>query len=159
LPVIQLTTFVAAPVERVLDLARSIDLHTASTTQTGECAVAGVTSGLIELDQEVTWRARHFGVWQTLTARITGFDRPRHFRDSMLRGAFERFDHDHFFTESDDGTTMRDVFDYSSPLGPLGWVADRLFLTRYLRSFLAVRNRVLKTVAESGRWREFLRAD
>ena len=97
MPVLELTTLVAAPVERVFDLSRSIDLHTASTAATGERAVAGVTSGLIGPGEEVTWRARHFGVWQSLTSRIVIFDRPRHFRDSMVRGAFRRFDHDHRF--------------------------------------------------------------
>lgn len=157
MPLIEVITSIAAPVERVFDLARSIDLHTASTEQTGERAVGGVTSGLIELGQEVTWRARHLGVWQTLAVRITEFDRPWHFRDTMLRGAFRRFDHDHYFTEAADGTMMRDAFNYTSPFGAIGSVADRLFLTRYLRGFLAARNSTLKSVAESGRWCEFLR--
>jgi hypothetical protein len=65
--VIQLTTIILAPVERVFDLARSIDLHVASTAHTGERAVAGVTSGLLGPGEEVTWRAKHFGVWQHLT--------------------------------------------------------------------------------------------
>ena len=32
--------------------------------------------------------ARHFGITQELTSRITAFDRPRHFRDEMEKGAF-----------------------------------------------------------------------
>ncbi|NJM41916.1 MAG: hypothetical protein HC853_14760 [Anaerolineae bacterium] len=40
-------------------------------------AIAGVTSGLIGLGQEVTWRARHFGIWQSLTVRITEFQRQK----------------------------------------------------------------------------------
>lgn len=71
MPVIELATSIAAPIERVFDLARSIELHTNSTLSTGERAVAGVTSGLIGQDEEVTWRARHFGVWQSLTVRVT----------------------------------------------------------------------------------------
>src|SRR5262245_31855607 len=97
MPTIELITIIAAPVERTFDLSRSIDLHTESTSATGERAVGGATSGLTGPGQEVTWRARHFGVWQSLTSRIVAFDRPAHFRDSMVRGAFRRFDHDHFF--------------------------------------------------------------
>lgn len=149
MPVLELTTLVAAPVERVFDLSRSIDLHTASTAATGERAVAGVTSGLIGPGEEVTWRARHFGVWQSLTSRIVIFDRPRHFRDSMVRGAFRRFDHDHRFEACAEGTRMRDVFDYTSPLGVLGRLADALVLERYMRALLEERNRVIKEVAES----------
>jgi hypothetical protein len=54
MPVIELATFIAAPVERVFDLARSIDLHAHSVSSTGERALAGVTSGLINLNEEVT---------------------------------------------------------------------------------------------------------
>jgi len=83
-------------------------------------------------------------------------DRPRHFRDSMVRGAFARFDHDHYFEESNGGTLMRDVFDYRAPLGPLGWLAERLFLTAYMRRFLLTRLRELKALAESDDWARFV---
>lgn len=156
MPVIEIAMSIAAPIERVFDLARSIDLHTDSVSGTGERAIAGVTSGLIGADEEVTWRARHFGVWQTLTARITRFDRPACFTDTMVRGAFRRFRQDHFFAPVPSGTIMREVFDYESPLGLLGRAADVLFLQHYMRSFLLARNRVLKTVAESDAWKRYL---
>jgi ligand-binding SRPBCC domain-containing protein len=155
-PVIDITTQITAPMQRVFDLSRSVDLHAASTGQTGERAVAGVTSGLMSLGQEVTWRARHFGVWQRLTSRITAFDSPTHFRDSLVRGAFRRFDHDHFFSQRGDITVMRDVFDFQSPLGILGRIADYLFLIRYLRHFLVTRNAVIKKAAETDQWKRYL---
>jgi ligand-binding SRPBCC domain-containing protein len=153
---IELLMRVAAPVERCFDLARSIDLHQLSTAATGERAVAGRTSGLIGPGEEVTWRARHLGVWQTLTSRITAYERPVHFRDSQVRGAFRRFDHDHFFAREGDATVLRDVFDYDAPLGLLGRAAERIFLTAYMRRFLVERNRVLRVVAESDDWRRFV---
>lgn len=155
MPVIELKTIVHAPMERCFDLSRSVDLHLDSTANTGERAIAGVTRGLLELGDEVTWRARHFGIWQNLTSRMTQFDRPYHFRDSMVRGAFSRFDHDHYFRKIPEGTEMRDVFDFSSPLGPLGKVVDALILTQYMTRFLEERNRVLKGIAESDEWRKY----
>jgi ligand-binding SRPBCC domain-containing protein len=156
MPIIELTTAIAAPIERVFDLARSIDLHRNSTSRTGERAVAGVTSGLIGLGQEVTWRARHFGIWQSLTVRVTAFERPTHFADVMLRGAFRRMEHHHYFEPSSSGTTMRDVFTYESPVGILGRIADFFFLERYMRLFLIERNRVIKATAESDAWSQYL---
>ena len=159
MPVIELDTLIKAPIERVFELARSLDLHMESTGETGERAVGGVTSGLLGPDQEVTWQAKHFGVWQHLTSRMTAFDPPRHFRDSMVSGAFARFDHDHYFERTGpDGawTRMRDVFDFASPLGPLGKVADFLFLTRYMRGFLRRRNVTLSKVAEGSDWERYL---
>ena len=157
MPTIEFATSIAAPIERVFDLARSIDLHTNSTSSTGERAVAGVTSGLIGAGQEVTWRARHFGVWQSLTVRVTVFERPTHFADAMLRGAFHSMEHHHHFEQSDSGTIMRDVFSFQSPLGILGRIADFLFLTRYMKSFLVERNRVIKATAESDDWKQYIR--
>lgn len=111
--------------------------------------MAGRTSGLIEMGEEVTWRARHFGVWQHFTSRITGFDRPRYFRDTMVRGAFKCFEHDHFFIQLPDSRTeMRDLLVFRSPLGPFGRLAD-LYLTGYLRRFLVLRNAVIRRAAES----------
>jgi ligand-binding SRPBCC domain-containing protein len=149
---IELELFVEAPIERVFDLARDVDAHMASTPGTEERAVSGKTRGLLALGDEVTWEARHFGVLQRLTSRITAFDRPLHFRDSMVKGAFRRFDHDHFFEAEGSGTRCRDLFDFDAPLGPLGWLAERLVLERYMRRFLATRMRVLKDMAERA-WR------
>ncbi len=153
---IRVSTTIAAPIERCFDLSRSIDLHIASTEASGEKAVAGVTSGLIGLGQEVTWNARHFGVSQLLTSRITAFERPTFFQDRMVRGSFKELVHDHFFEANAAGTIMKDVLEFTAPLGILGWLAERLFLQRYMESLLKGRNRVIKEVAESGRWKDFL---
>lgn len=154
----RLETTIAAPIERCFDLSRSIDLHQLSLANTREEAIAGVTSGLIGLNEQVTWRARHFGVRQTLTSEINQYDRPHHFRDSMVKGIFRSFDHDHIFEERGDFTLMTDVFAWESPLGPLGALADKLFLANYLRRLLEERNRTIKRVAETDEWREILNA-
>ena len=149
MPVIVLRTRVAAPPSRCFDLARDIDLHQRSTAASRERAVAGLTSGLLGRGDEVTWEATHFGVRQRLTSRITEFDPPNRFVDQMVRGAFARFRHEHQFLSIPDGTDMVDIFDYTSPLGPLGRLADGLFLRRYMTRLLRARNAYLKRVAES----------
>jgi len=150
MPVIRLQTAIKSPIERCFDLSRDIELHTRSTAQTREIAIAGVTKGLISLGEEVTWEATHFGLRQRLTTRITAFNRPFHFRDSQIDGAFKRFDHDHYFEVLSDGETLIiDVFDYTSPLGWLGRLADILFLEAYMRDFLMRRNALIRKVAEA----------
>lgn len=150
MPEFVLKTLIAAPIERCFDISRSIDVHVDSMRDEGERAVAGVVSGLIGLHQEVTWEARHFGVRQRLTSRITAFERPNYFQDTMVRGAFASFVHDHRFRIIAGMTEMEDRLVFRSPLGPLGVVVDRLVMTRYLRRLLERRNEVLKRVAESG---------
>ena len=144
----EVVTRIQAPIGVCFDVARDIDIHVRSMHGTDERAVGGITTGLIQLGEEVTWEARPFGIRQRLTSRITAFDRPRHFRDSQVSGAFRRFDHDHFFSEEAGATVMRDVFDFESPMGWLGRCADLLFLRSYMVGLLERRGRVIRETAE-----------
>ena len=149
MPVIELITRIRCPIEIAFDLSRSIDLHEVSTAHTKEKAVEGRTEGLIELGETVTWEATHFGIRQRLTSKITEYSRPSHFRDSMVRGAFKRFDHDHDFEADGEFTVMVDRFDYTAPLGILGRIADVVFLKGYMTRLLERRNELIRSVAES----------
>lgn len=151
------TTRIAAPIGRCFDLARSIEVHLLGNTHFGEQATAGISTGLIGMGQQVTWRARHFGVRQHLTSAITAYEPPSYFQDTMQRGAFRSMQHDHHFQAlAPDLTEMRDEFRFSAPLGPLGWIAERLILRRYMQALLDERNAVLKQVAESEEWQKYL---
>jgi ligand-binding SRPBCC domain-containing protein len=156
--IIQIETKIAAPPERCFLLSLSIDLHKASTAQTSEQAIAGVTSGVIGPNETVTWRGRHFGFMLTHETLISQYERPRHFQDVMLRGMFKSFVHDHYFEGLGEGTRMRDVLRFAAPLGPLGWLAEALALRRYLFGFLVERNRLIQQVAEgpSQIWSQYL---
>ncbi|MDB6026907.1 MAG: cell division protein [Verrucomicrobiales bacterium] len=156
MPAFRVQTLIAAPRERVFDLARSIDAHQHSTAGTQERAVDGVTKGLISLNEEVTWEAKHFGIKQRLRVKITEMERPARFQDVMITGAFKRMSHDHEFIEQPSGTLMVDRFDFASPFGPLGKLADRMFLLEYMRGFIIKRNAVLKQLAESDEWKRFV---
>lgn len=145
---ITLRTLINMPLDRVFDLARDVDVHTRSTSATGERVVAGVLHGRMSLGDEVTWEARHFGLRLRLSSRITEFEPHRRFVDEMVRGPFARLRHVHEFQPSDGGTQMVDVFDYAPPLGAIGRLADALFLRRYMTRFLVRRNAYVKQIAE-----------
>ena len=146
---IELLTHINAPIQKVFDLSRSIDVHMESTKQTGEKAIAGKTSGLIELGETVTWRAKHFGIRQNLTSKITEFNYPSLFVDEIVSGAFKSFRHEHHFSEVGKHTIMKDVFVFESPLGVLGKLTNWLILKRYMTNLLETRNKVIKEVAEN----------
>jgi ligand-binding SRPBCC domain-containing protein len=154
--IIRLETFVDAPIDRVFDLSRSVELHKLSTKDTHEEAIDGKTTGLVDLNDFITWRAKHLGIYQRLTVKIVAMDRPRSFVDTMLKGAFAYMKHTHLFEASGAGTLMTDVFEYKSPLGALGRMADNLFLKDYMTRFLTDRNLEIKAVAESDRWKDLL---
>ena len=152
-------TTISAPIERCFDLARSVEVHLAGNVHFGESAVAvgGVTTGLVELGQRVTWRSKHLGVWQNLTSEITRMDRPMYFRDEMIQGAFKRMEHDHFFeAKSAHQTVMTDVFRFAAPLPILGRITEVIVLRRYMTNLLRERNEVIKKIAESEEWRCYL---
>lgn len=151
---------IRAPMERCFDLARSVEVHLAGNVHWGEqaLAVGGVTTGLVELGERVTWRAKHFGVWWTLTSEITAMERPGYFRDVMVRGPFGRMEHEHWFgTRGANDTEMRDVFRFAAPLGILGRAAEWAVLRRYMAGLLRERNAAIREIAESKAWREYLR--
>jgi len=154
--VIHIQTSIAAPKERVFDLSRSIDAHQDTAKHTGERAVAGVTTGLLGPEQEVTWEAKHFGVRRRLKVKMSKFDRPNHFQDIMLEGVFRNMQHDHIFEDTKEGTLMIDRFEFSSPLGFLGRMVDVLFLENYMRRFILKRNAILKHTAESSDWKKYI---
>ncbi|MGE0635834.1 MAG: cell division protein [Bacteroidia bacterium] len=157
MPKIHLETRINAPIDRCFDLARSIDLHKLSTGNTQEEAIAGTTTGLIGLNETVTWRAKHFGVWQKLTSKITEYERPHFFVDEMLEGAFKSIYHKHQFRQEGEVTIMTDDFQFESPLGILGSIANKLVLTKYLTELLSERNKMIKEFAEGERWREVVK--
>lgn len=149
MPTIELSTLINAPIERCFNMARSIDLHIESTKHTGERAIAGRTSGLIEQGETVTWRARHFGVWQNLTSKIIELNYPNSFTDELVEGAFKSIHHQHQFRQINGATEMKDIFRFESPFGILGKLANILFLRRYMTKLLENRNKVIKEAAES----------
>src|SRR3984957_4458082 len=129
------TTFIAAPIGRVFDLSRSVEVHLLGNVHGNEQALAtgGVTTGLVGLGERVTWRAKHFGMWHDLTSATTALDAPTYFQVPMLQGIFRSMQADHLFRSVGDNTTeMRDVFRIAAPLPILGPLAEMIFLRRYM---------------------------
>lgn len=127
---------------------RDIRIHTETTAQTDELAVAGVTTGMIGLGQTVTFEGTHFGMRQRLMVKVVEFERPHLFVDEMIEGRFRSFRHIHEFLSIDGGTLMRDTVVWVSPLGILGMIADKLLIRRHLRDLITTRNTKLKEIAE-----------
>jgi ligand-binding SRPBCC domain-containing protein len=156
MPVIHLTTFIAAPIEVVFDLSRNIDLHKQSMKAYKEEAVAGTRFGLIENEDTVTWKARHLFKNRMLRVKITSMKKPDLFTDEQLEGNFKTMKHEHYFKPCDNGTILIDLFYFESPYGLLGQWFNNLYLTQYLKRLLQQRNNTIKDYAESGKWKKLL---
>ena len=156
MPTIHLTTFIAAPAERVFDLSRHVELHRQSMVRFREEVVAGIRSGMVEKNDSITWKARHLFKTRLLHTRITEMIRPTLFIDEQSQGDFTSMRHEHHFKPCDNGTIMIDLFHFESPYGIFGRWFNQLYLTKYMKKLLEQRNNVIREAAEGENWKEFL---
>jgi ligand-binding SRPBCC domain-containing protein len=150
MPTIILQTLIKAPIQACFDASRNIDMHMASVPKSSkEKAVGGVTSGLIGLNEQVEWKAKHLGFYFRMTVRITAFKSPILFVDEQIKGPFKKMRHLHYFVANGENTEMRDEFYFESPFRILGKLVNYLFLKKYMTHLLMERNRYMKEVLES----------
>lgn len=148
MPKIILQTLIKADQATCFDASRSIDVHVSSMVKSKEKAIGGTTTGLIGLHETVTWKAKHLGIWWTLTTRITQMDEPNSFTDEIVSGPFATMHHKHIFIAVGKQTCMIDEFTFSSPLGLLGKFATWLFVKKYMYKLLSERNEWVKIHAQ-----------
>ena len=145
---IKLITTINAPIKKVFNLSRNIDVHLKSTEKTKESAIYGRTSGCMELGETVRWRGKHFGLFLEHESIITALETSSYFVDEMKDGLFKWLKHEHLFYEKEKQTIMTDVFSYQTPFGVFGWIFDQIILKKHLVSFLKKRNNYIKKIAE-----------
>lgn len=104
-----------------------------------------VAEGVIGDGQRVRWAARLFGVLPVRhTSEIAvledGAARAR-FVDTMVSGLFRSYAHEHVLTAQPGGGTLQeDTMTWTSPLGPLGRLADAVAVRAVMRHLLLARN-------------------
>jgi len=148
MPTIQHAIFIKGHIELCFDLARTVEVHAGKQLLTVQRAVGGITAGMMECGDSVTWETKHFGLKQNLTSKIIHMEKPFSFADMMIEGVFHSFIHTHEFIEKDGGTMMKDTFSYKAPFGIFGQMADRLFLEKYMMCFITEQAKNVKWFAE-----------
>ncbi|MDP9229768.1 MAG: SRPBCC family protein [Bacteroidota bacterium] len=156
MPKIHLTTFIAAPVNRVFDLSRSVELHKESMKKYKERAVGGTTFGFLERNDTVTWLAKHLMKTRVLRVKISDYKRPDLFIDEQIKGDFKMMKHEHHFKPCENGTIMIDIFSFETPYGKWGEWFNALYFTKYIKNLLEQRNRTIKEYAEGKKWKKYL---
>jgi len=155
MPFIHLTTFIAAPQERVFDLSRSVALHKSSMKDHDEKIVDGTMSGLMNLNDTVTWTAKHLFKQRRLKIRITKLNRPEYFIDEQEAGDFKLMKHEHYFKPIENGTIMIDQFHFETR-GFMGSLVNKFYLEKYMTQLLKLRNKTIKEAAEGNGWKQYL---
>src|SRR5688500_2546359 len=153
---IHVTTFIEAPVERVFQLSRSMKLHQHSMSAYGQEAIQQPSSGLINLGETVTWKAKHLFRIRFLKVKVTAMQAPFSFVEEQVLGDFKSMKHEHFFKAVENGTIMIDQFHYQLRHGKLGRLVNAIRVRKYIHRLLEERNRMVKKVAETTDWKKYL---
>ncbi|TNM68505.1 SRPBCC family protein [Streptomyces sp. NP160] len=156
MPTIEASTDLPGDVATVLDVSLDLDVELAAGRRHRVHPVpAGPgsrTSGRIGAGERVRWSLRLYGVvplrhtTQILEVTERTSSGGASFVDAMVSGAFSSFRHEHLFTPlpaAADGsprTRSTDRMTWTSPLGPLGRLADAVLVRRTLVGLLADRN-------------------
>ena len=140
----------------MFDLSRSVALHKSSMKQHDEKIIDGTMSGLMNLNDTVTWTAKHLFKQRRLKIKVTNFHRPEYFTDEQEAGDFKMMKHEHYFKPIENGTIMIDQFHFETLRGFIGKLVTKFYLEKYMTRLLKERNKMIKEVAESNLWKQYL---
>lgn len=144
---------VNAPIDRCFLLSTSIQIVEKTLRLK---PVAGQTSGLVVDGSRLTWRGWKFGLPARHETVITRYDRPHFFQDTMARGMFRQFSHDHRFEDIDGHTLLIDIVRFSMPLGPMGKLMAKQVVIPHILDTMQRRFQLLKRIAEGSDWEQYL---
>ena len=140
-----LRTSLATSPSAAFNLARVRDTHIATMGRSSKKATAGLMTGQIGPGEFFTRRARHLGLWFSLTVRITDCRRPDAFVDEQVSGPSRAFRHEHRFADDGRGGTL--MIGTVKVTSLVFWViAERLILVPSLRRLIARRNMQLAAI-------------
>ena len=146
--------FIKAPIERCFLLSTNVELVGRTY---GMKPIEGKTKGMVEAGDKLLWAGWKFGFPQMHESVISQYEKPSFFQDTMTRGRFKRYQHDHYFYEMDGRTVLNDKIRFTMPLGPVGRVVGQFVLVPYLSRRLRRRLVLLRRVAESRKeWLKYL---
>jgi ligand-binding SRPBCC domain-containing protein len=151
------TIAIHAPIDRCFALSTRVELVQRTL---GMKLISGVTKGHITANSRVVWRGWKFGLPTEHHTLITGFKYPHdgaaYFEDSQERGRFATFRHEHFFLQEGDTTQLEDRIHFTLPFGAIGHLPARFLLTPHIRKLARKRFAMIKELAESEDWRQWL---
>jgi ribosome-associated toxin RatA of RatAB toxin-antitoxin module len=156
MPIIHLTTFIAAPAERVFNLSRHVGLQQQSMAAYNEEAVAGTTTGVLEKEDTVTWKARHVFKTRVLKIKVTQLEKHSLYTYEQVEGDLKWMRNEYYFKPCDNGTILINIFSFETKYGMIGRLINTIYLTNYIKHLLEQQNAVIKQTAETDKWKILL---
>ena len=153
---IHLTTFIAAPIERVFDLSRHLAIYKQIfKSRKGEFR-SGAASSLLNSGETVSVIGKIGGKNRLTMLKLTRIQQPVAFTEEQVKGDLELYKHEHHFKPVDNGTIVIDLVEYKPPKDFLGRILARIYLRKYLEEFIGKRNEMVRSYAETEKWRAVL---
>ncbi len=84
------------------------------------------------------------GIKMTWVTEITHVESNRYFIDVQRAGPYSFWHHQHLFEEGDGGVWMTDIVSYIPPMGPIGALANSLYIRTQLNKIFDYREVALK---------------
>jgi ligand-binding SRPBCC domain-containing protein len=156
MPRIHLTTFIAAPVERVFDLSRHLALYKLLFHNRKESFSSGAGSSLLAKGETISIISKHAGKSRMSMIKITDLQKPLQFTEEQVKGDLEKFRHEHHFKKVENGTIVIDLVEFGGPKDILGKIFGKIYFRKYLEELLRRRNDVIRNYAETEKWRAVL---
>lgn len=153
---IHLTTFIAAPIERVFDLSRNLAIYKTLMQGRKEKFTSGSASNLMSHGETITFQAKHFGKSRLVTTRVMDLKKPSSIVQEQVKGDLVHFKHEHHFKAVENGTILIDLIDFEGPRDVFGKLMGKLYLKKYLEAYVSKRNSLIRQYAETEKWRAVL---
>jgi ligand-binding SRPBCC domain-containing protein len=147
---------VNAPIERCFLLSTHVDLVKRSMKLRLVPKKSTRAAGLFEAGDQMMWRGWVYGLPLKHQGRVTKYEQPEYFQNCMEQGRFQRFEYDHFFAEVGGQTLLNDKIRFSLPAGSFLRPIVNFLLVPYMERALQRRLKLLKQVAESDEWKNYL---
>ena len=153
---IHLTTFIAAPIERVFDLTRNLAVYKYVFNSRKEKFSSRAGANLLTKGETVSIIAKHLGKERLSTLKITTLDKPVLLVEEQTKGDLLLYRHEHHFKPIDNGTIVIDLIDFGVPRDLVGRYLGKIYLKNYLEELTRKRNEAVRSYAETEKWRAVL---
>ena len=150
---IHLTTFIAAPTERVFDLTRNLAVYKYVFNSRKEKFSSAAGTKLLSKEESVSIVAKHLGKERVTTLKITTLDRPLLLVEEQSKGDLQMYRHEHHFKPIDNGTIVIDLIDFGEPRDFVGRYLGKIYLKNYIEELVRKRNELIRSYAETEKWR------
>ncbi|NRB62673.1 MAG: SRPBCC family protein [Saprospiraceae bacterium] len=90
------------------------------------------------------------GIKMNWVTEITHIHDQQYFVDEQRFGPYAMWHHEHHFKEVEGGVRMKDVLHYKVPYGPIGRLADFLFVDRMIEDIFSFRQ--VSMIQKFGEW-------